>query len=282
MPDPGFLLRVSRPRFWIYVFGPYLIGLVAAAAGRTDLLQWPVLCFAVYFLFPANLLIYGINDIFDYETDRLNSKKQDYEELVTPAEHKKLLCVILAANLPFAAIALYFTPGASIALLAFYFFSVFYSAPPIRAKAVPFLDSAFNILYILPGAFACKMLSGQYPPASILAAGAAWTAAMHAYSAIPDIEADRAAHLRTIATTLGSFRTHIFCLGMYFVSAALSYPYLGWTAAVAGVIYAAMILISLRSSGNRSAFTVYRYFPYINSICGFALFWYVGFAKLFF
>lgn len=281
MPDTGFLLRVSRPRFWIYVFGPYLIGLAAAAFSREDLMQWPVFLFAAYFLFPANLIIYGINDIFDYETDRRNSKKQDYEQLVTPGEHKELLYLILITNLPFVVIALYFAPGASIALLAFFFFSVLYSAPPIRAKGVPFLDSAFNILYIFPGVFAYKMVSGQYPPASIFAAAAAWTAAMHAYSAIPDIEADRAAKLPTIATTLGLFATHIFCLVMYILAAALSFPYLGWIAVASGAVYAAMVLISLRFSGKGNTFTVYRFFPYVNSACGFALFWYIGFPKLY-
>ena len=70
-----FLLKVSRPRFWLYVFGPYIVGLAAGAATRDDFVRIENLVFGLYFLLPANLLIYGINDIFDFETDRLNPKK---------------------------------------------------------------------------------------------------------------------------------------------------------------------------------------------------------------
>jgi 4-hydroxybenzoate polyprenyltransferase len=40
---------------------------------RDNIIQ--VLLFGLYFLIPANIRIYGINDIYDYETDKLNPKK---------------------------------------------------------------------------------------------------------------------------------------------------------------------------------------------------------------
>lgn len=39
--------------------------------------------YLLYFLFPANLLVYGVNDIADEDTDILNAKKQGYELLHT-------------------------------------------------------------------------------------------------------------------------------------------------------------------------------------------------------
>ena len=75
MLDAPFLIKVIRPRFWLYIFGPYLVGLAAGASSRVDFLRFDALLFGLYFLFPANLLIYGINDIFDFETDRRNPKK---------------------------------------------------------------------------------------------------------------------------------------------------------------------------------------------------------------
>ena len=44
----------------------------------------------LYATFPANLLIYGINDVFDYETDTLNAKKEEYETLLHPREHFRI------------------------------------------------------------------------------------------------------------------------------------------------------------------------------------------------
>jgi lycopene elongase/hydratase (dihydrobisanhydrobacterioruberin-forming) len=58
--------------------------------------------FAAYFLISANIWIYGINDIYDYETDKLNPKKTEgYEALVTPPEQKSLWKRILWTTLPF-------------------------------------------------------------------------------------------------------------------------------------------------------------------------------------
>lgn len=279
MTGPGFILRVSRPRFWIYTFGPYLVGLVAAINSTADILQWPFLVFALYFLFPANLLIYGINDIFDYETDRINQKKQDYEDLVEPASRKPLLIWIAATNLPFLILSFTLFPYASLALAGFLFFSTFYSAPPIRAKAIPIIDSAFNILYIFPGIFIYTLLTREFPPAPVFIAGAAWTAAMHAYSAIPDIEADRSAGLSTVATLLGKTGTFIFCLVMYTISTYFAYHYLGVTAIFLGAVYAFMIVVSMLLS-NRT-FSIYKLFPVVNSFCGFLLFWTIAYSKFF-
>jgi 4-hydroxybenzoate polyprenyltransferase len=280
MPQIGFLFRVSRPRFWIYIFGPYLVGVAAAAAGRYDFLRADALIYALYFLLPANLLIYGVNDIFDYETDRLNPKKEGYEELVRPAERSPLITAILILNLPFLIATFFIAPTALIAQAGFLFFSIFYSAPPVRAKTKPILDSAFNILYVFPGIFAYKMISGNFPPLTIVAAAGLWTMAMHAYSAVPDIEADREANVPTVATFLGARVTLIFCLGLYVASAALAFKYLGAVSVVIAIIYVGMIVASLLQTDREKLFAIYRRFPLLNAGIGFAIFWFVAIKKL--
>ena len=135
MPDFRFLLKVSRPRFWIYIFGPYLIGLVAAVKYKQELLDWRVLVFGLFCTLPANLLIYGINDIFDYETDKLNPKKEGYEALVTPERRGCVITAILITNIPFVAVAATLGVQPTIAFASILFYSIFYSGPPIRAKA---------------------------------------------------------------------------------------------------------------------------------------------------
>src|SRR6476661_4976191 len=95
------LLKVGRPRFWCYTFGPYLLGVTAAAASRADLLDWRIVLFAAYLLCPATLLNYGVHDIFDYATDRLNAKKENYELRVDRSQHRFILNAGLAIDLPF-------------------------------------------------------------------------------------------------------------------------------------------------------------------------------------
>ncbi len=274
-----FLIKVSRPRFWFYVFGPYIVGLVAAFSDQTELLTdhaW----FALYFLLPANLLIYGVNDIFDYDTDKLNPKKTDYEGLVTPEKRMALVITICILNIPFLIKALFFTNlAAAVSAIGFLVFSIFYSAPPLRAKTKPFLDSAFNFLYVLPGAFAYSLVTGQFPPASILIAAGCWTAAMHAYSAIPDIEADKEADLSTIATLCGPYVTLAICAVLYAAAAIITIPNLGFVSVSLGFSYIFLMLASVWSFKEGRLFKLYRAFPFINVAAGFILFWEIALRK---
>lgn len=280
MAEFPFALKVSRPRFWFYLFGPYIVGLVAGMSTAADLAHWRYLAFGLYFLLPANLLVYGINDIFDYETDSVNEKKTDYEALVGPDKRKSLFLLIVALNLPFILLAAaQFNVLAFAALQTFIFLSIFYSSPPIRAKTKPVLDSVFNVLYIIPGVFAYAMITRQLPPAELIIAGGLWTAAMHAYSAIPDIDADKRAGLSTIATAFGPYGTLAICFGLYTAATFLSARYLGITAAGLGAAYMILMLASVRSVQTGRIFKLYKAFPLINVAAGFVLFWQVVLAK---
>ena len=272
------LLRISRPRFWIYLFGPYLIGIAAAFAAGLPLAvilsNWRVWVFGLFFLFPANLLVYGVNDIFDYETDKDNPKKQGYEALVLPAEHTWLWRSIGLATLPFLFCLFVTMLGAQISMAGFLFISIGYSAPPIRAKAKPFLDAAFNVLYVFPGLVSYFLLLGNasFPWASFIAASF-WCMAMHAYSAVPDIWADRMAKVQTIATTLGRQRTLWLCLALYAGAGIIaSQTKIGVVGSVLGVVYVGLMVGSLLTKDAEGLLIWYRRFPLINAVCGAVLF----------
>lgn len=278
------LVRISRPRFWIYLFGPYLIGIAAAFAAGLPLAvllsNWRVWVFGLFFLFPANLLVYGVNDIFDYETDKDNPKKQGYEALVLPVEHAGMWRAIGIATLPFLLCLFGTTISMQLAMAGFLFFSIGYSAPPIRAKAKPFLDTVFNALYVFPGLVSTFLLQGgtSFPWASFIAASF-WCMAMHAYSAVPDIWADRMAKVQTIATTLGRQRTLWLCLALYAAAGIIaSQTKLGVVGSILGVIYVGLMVASLLTKDAEGLLIWYRRFPFINAMCGamlfFALIWF--------
>lgn len=275
----SFSLKVSRPRFWIYIFGPFIIGAISGAGSIDELYKLPIIIYACYFLFPANILIYGINDIFDYETDQFNAKKDGYEVLVKPDHRRRLTALILITNTPFLALALFLDLKIFAVLCGFLFFSCFYSAPPIRAKSIPFIDSIFNILYVFPAILGFVLITNTLPSFTAVLAAGFWTMAMHAYSAIPDIEADEQAKLSTIATKLGSTGTLIFCLICYVMSALIAFQFLGTFALIIGAVYVALIFISFRLDLTDSVFKVYRFFPLINSLVGFVLFWYIALTR---
>jgi len=265
------ILSISRPRFWVYEFGTFAFGAIAAFTPFSELLTFPVLFFGFYFLVPANILIYGINDIFDYETDKLNPKKVEYEELLEPKDQKKVWVWIIVTNLPFIIGAFWLPLPALLSFFAFIFFASFYSAKPIRAKAIPFLDSLFSAShYIATGVFGYYLLGGTSFPTTGVIAGILWAVAMHAYSAVPDIKADEDAKLPTIATTLGAQTTIIVCLILYAVSAYLGFTKLGIGVTIYGLVYITLMILSFKKvgPGGSNIFKLYTLFPYINLVAG--------------
>jgi lycopene elongase/hydratase (dihydrobisanhydrobacterioruberin-forming) len=288
------LIRTARPRFWMYIFGPFVIGLAA-----TPLSSWtasaviPLAIFALYFTFPANLWIYGVNDIYDYESDRINSKKEGFERLLPVQEHRKTWRAMLLWNVPFWLFALVATPPlAWVALAGFIFFGTIYSAPPIRAKTKPFLDSFTNILYIFPGLFAAAVLGAAGVSWPAVIAGTAWCMAMHAYSAIPDITADTKATMNTVATVLGIKGTLWFCGILWAIAGIAASSVLGktpvlWFDAGAATFYASIYVMivlfsffAIRNTdqhhGEQAVFRLYTKLPLINALIGMALFFQVA------
>lgn len=266
------LIIISRPRFWVYLVGPYVIALAAAGTWPTATL----LLFGLYLTLPANVLIYGINDIYDRETDRLNVKKQGYEAVLADKNVRSIAWLIVATNLPFL---LYF--GLSLPLLANFWLLVFiitgvgYSLPPLRAKARPIIDSLFNILYVAPAFAVYVAASGQLPSTVAVIAATLWCMAMHAYSAVPDIAADTASHTKTIATYLHRRPTLWLCGLAYAVAAILSLSLIGWPAIVGGVVYLVLIALSLQTKNNKQLFRLYTWFPVVNTVLGAGLFFVV-------
>jgi 4-hydroxybenzoate polyprenyltransferase len=124
------------------------------------------------------------------------------------------------------------------------------------------------------------MIAGSFPPLSIIAAAGLWTMAMHAYSAVPDIDSDKAAGVPTVATFLGERGTLLFCLALYISAAALAFNYLGAVSVMIGLVSTGMILASLFARDRDGIFAIYRRFPILNAGIGFAIFWFVAVKKL--
>ena len=235
---------------------------------------------ALYFTLPANLLVYGVNDIFDYDTDCANAKKTGYESLVPPDERSALWRAIALYNLPFLPLLFWVSPAALISFCGFAFFGITYSAPP-RFKTKPLLDSTSNVLYIFPGVFAYFLVGGSHFKPLLFGAAWCWAMAMHAYSAVPDISADKSNGLNTIATWLGFRGTIIFCLCLYLAAAALSFATLHTLSLLLGAVYASLMLFSLSRRDEADLLRVYRWFPLVNTLCGMALFFAACGRKLF-
>lgn len=266
------MFRVSRPRFWMYLFGPYLLGAASAFHAGTGTFSSSAVLLGLYFTLPANMFIYGINDIYDYETDVTNEKKQGYESVVPHAQHRFIWRAITVTNIVFIPLVFTLHFYAALACLGFVFLGYSYSAPPIRAKARPFLDSASNALYVMPGIAAYFAFGGDHMSIALVLAGICWSAAMHAFSAVPDIDADTLAGIPTIATTLGAQRTLYMCMVLYVIAGGIAGFTLGIIGWIGCGVYVALMLMALRSTTHHDLMKTYKQFPMINTGIGALLF----------
>jgi 4-hydroxybenzoate polyprenyltransferase len=258
-----YLLILSRPRFWFYLAGPVVVGVAAAAETVPDLFLPVGFALFGYFLLPANVLLYGVNDIFDADIDTENPKKTEREARWQggPAVVASVVASGLLA-VPLFAIA----PGAAWPWLAgFLLLAVEYSAPPARFKTTPLLDSLSNGLYILPGIAAYAAVAGSQPPALAVVGAWLWTMGMHTFSAIPDIDPDRRAGIRTTATWLGERRTYGYVAACWLAAAvafAVVDPRLGALMAVYPVFVAWVAASSVAVD------RAYWWFPALNTAVG--------------
>ncbi|PSQ35961.1 lycopene elongase [Halobacteriales archaeon SW_10_66_29] len=265
---PGYLFWLSRPRFWLYLAGPVIVGVVYGAAGPGEVVQPITVALFAYFLLPANLFLYGINDIFDADIDALNPKKAEDGREVQYTGSRAVAAVVAGATLLGAAFVPFLPRTALLPFAGFYLLGVAYSAPPLRFKTTPFLDSLSNGLYVLPALVSYATLTGSFPPALAVAGGWIWAMGMHTFSAIPDIEPDRAAGIHTTATLLGERRTLAYCGACWLAAAGLMtwlHPFLGGVFAVYPLFVAGIV------AGSVAVSRAYWWFPAVNTLAGMVL-----------
>lgn len=217
------LFWTSRPISWVNTAYPFGLAYLLAGGSWTDWVFWVGV---VFFLVPYNLAMYGINDVFDYESDLLNPRKGGMEGALTDrAQHRAILWASVLGCVPF--LVPLFAVGtlwSGVALAVTMFAVLAYSAKGLRFKEVPFLDSATSSTHFVgPAVVGGLILGGGIPAAgwSALAAFFAWGMASQAFGAVQDIEADRAGGLASIGTVLGARTTVRVALGLYVLAAVL-------------------------------------------------------------
>lgn len=222
----GELLRTafvaSRPVSWINTAFPFAAAMILTTREIDGLL----VVGAIYYLVPYNLAMYGINDVFDYESDVRNPRKGGVEgALLPPRLHRPMLWLVLATNLPFLIVLLAAGGPAAWAGIGVSTFAVIaYSAPGLRLKERPVWDSITSSTHFVSPAVVGLALAGAAFDAGVvlvLAAFFLWGMAAHAFGAVQDIVPDRQAGIGSIATALGARRTVRLALGLWALAGVL-------------------------------------------------------------
>lgn len=287
-PRPTVSLRdivaVSRPFWWINTAAAFVAGSLLTVPALNPVL----LIGALYFTLPFNLFMYGVNDIYDYESDIRNPRKTGIDGSVLPkAKHPSLWLAIFACNGPFW---LYFLAVGSPLADAFFgliiFMALAYSVRGLRFKEVPLLDSfTSSFHYTSPFILAILLQQGSEFWWPAFAAFFIWVMANHAFGAIQDITPDRQAGISSIATILGARTTILLCLAGYVLAAALPVVFYG-TAGLAATLllvpYVYLIAATLPQRHDDTApifGRTWTRFLYLNYAVGAALSMYLIFLS---
>lgn len=213
------LVVSSRPLSWVNTAFPF--GLTYYLfVGQFDAL---FVVGTLFFLIPYNVLMYGINDVFDYESDLRNPRKGGVEgALLGPELHRPMVLLSTLLPLPFLVPLILWGSLLSTGVLALaLFFVVAYSAKNFRFKEIPFVDSVTSSLhFVMPAVFAMALVGAELTGLSLtlLASFFFWGMASHAFGAVQDVVADREAGVGSIATAIGAKGTVRFAVVLYLVA----------------------------------------------------------------
>ncbi|KAI0695254.1 hypothetical protein C8T65DRAFT_47557 [Cerioporus squamosus] len=207
------VLKTSRPASWL--FGPilYSIGLVHSPEGfMGHLLKKRGVLFQLLSLsFPLSLIVFGVNDVYDHETDIRNTRKTvDGLEgtILNPSYHAVVTYSAWTATALVLATSFAMGRRANATVVSLLLFlSWQYSAPPFRLKEQPLFDSLSNGAIIDLAYLAGYIAGGGRLDRRMLKLKGhilgLCTSGVHALGAVVDVDADAAVGQRTIATVFG-------------------------------------------------------------------------------
>ncbi len=216
---------------------------------------------ALYVSFPMGLLLYGWNDIVDYEADRLNPRKGTFlfGARGTREQLRGLPARIALVQLPFL-VTLSVLGGAKM-LLCFTGMmaaAALYNWPRYGFKARPPLEILNQAGYLFVFLLSSWINDVPLLPGATLLFGALFAMHSHVFGEVMDLEPDRAAGRRTTATVIGRVPAKLLMAVLMLVEAGLVVRFFG-AKALAGflLVSAAWFVVD--------ATVLWRSRPYSNS-----------------
>ena len=226
LPEPVFLLQVSRPGLWLTAIAFYMLPL-----GQRPVFHSTAFWLgALYVSFPMGLLLYGWNDIVDYDADRLNPRKGTFlfGARGTPEQLRGLPLRIALVQVPFL-VACSFLAGAKI-LLCFAGMiaaAALYNWPRYGFKARPPLEILNQAGYLFVFLLSSWLNDVPLLPWPTMFFGALFAMHSHVFGEVMDVEPDRTAGRRTTAIVIGRVRAKLLMAILMLCEAALVVTFLG-------------------------------------------------------
>lgn len=212
--DKVFLVfKISRQVGWIIAPLVFSIGFIysGASVSTPSLLQFIILSI------PYSVFLFGVNDIYDRESDRLNPRKNTYlDDHIEAFIYKVSLITVF--SLIIVSLSTFNSSNIASTLITV-LFSYFYSAKPVRLKELLFLDSISNgIIFFSVFSMGYSFGAGLADIPLKIYYVALCVMGIHAFGAAVDYDADRLASQRTMAVYLGKRGAFLFTFLCFILS----------------------------------------------------------------
>jgi 4-hydroxybenzoate polyprenyltransferase len=221
-----FLIQVSRPGLWTTTTLFYLMPLghwrfAGSAAFWSGLL---------YILFPLGLLLYGVNDIFDAETDRYNPRKGTFlfGSLGAAEQLMRLRWQIALTQIPFLILFFLLVGPRIVWWFATLLLAVgLYNAPRVGWKGRPPFDVLIQASYLLVFVLSSWVNHAPLLPWPAFVFGALFAMHSHLFGEVMDIAPDRLSGRRTMATQIGAVPAKWLISALLVIEALVVYTFFG-------------------------------------------------------
>lgn len=216
----SFWLKVSRPGLWFATLWLYLM----PTSGLDVLDSVPFWMGLLYATFPLNFMIYGWNDIADYEIDQGNPRKDSFwfgakgskEQL---AHLWKAIAFVQIITIPFF---IWMIGWKMVGLyLALLFVNYIYNHPRFGLSSRPPLEVLCQIGYLLVVPFSMWLNEVSPLPWQTYAYLLLFAFQSHLIGEVMDIEPDRRSGRQTTATKIGMKNTKLLIILIVLSEASL-------------------------------------------------------------
>jgi 4-hydroxybenzoate polyprenyltransferase len=210
------LVVISRPIVWLPTAGLYFGGALTSAEPA---ITWEVLWGLLFFAMPVGVVIYGLNDIADRESDAQNNRKGTVSgAVISTREIQFIVGAVLFLTVLFAApLAITGHYWGAVGILVQLLLSYIYSVRPFHLKGRPVLDLVCvgtMVIAIFMNGFWMNAIGWHmpaWPTPHVLVVLALCAAAVHAIPEVLDYEVDKKMGDKTIAVVIGKRPTLIMC-----------------------------------------------------------------------
>lgn len=196
-------LKISRPGLWFPTVWIYLVPFSNQTGYLNSLEFWLGLLFVT---FPLNFLVYGLNDLNDFEADKINSRKGNY--LFGAKARKDILNTlvrrIIIVTAPFFLVFIYLKGFQMFLLLSLMVIvNIIYNFRPFRIKEKPPFEILIQAAYVLTVIFCTQLNNLTMLPWQTICYLILFAFQAHIAGEIMDIEPDKKAGKFTTAVWIG-------------------------------------------------------------------------------